>query len=165
MWSMDQNIAKERKVKSFGYAWLFAIPWTVACQPPPSMGFSRQEYGSGLPFPSPGDLLNPGIKPLTRMSPEFVVFQLFSRVWLFATSWTAVPQAFLSFTTSWSLLKFMSIESVMPSNHLILWCPLSSCLHSFPASGSFPMSWLSTSGGQSTGASVSASVLPMNIQG
>ena len=39
-----------------------AIPWTVACQAPLSMGFSRQEYWSGLPFPSPGDLPNPGIK-------------------------------------------------------------------------------------------------------
>ena len=42
---------------------LFATPWTVPCQVPPSMGFSRQEYWSGLPFPSPGDLPNPGIKP------------------------------------------------------------------------------------------------------
>ena len=41
----------------------FAIPWTAAGQAPPSVGFSRQEYWSGLPFPSPGDLLNPGIKP------------------------------------------------------------------------------------------------------
>ena len=41
---------------------LFATPWTVACQAPPSMGFSRQEYWSGLPFPSPGDLPNPGIE-------------------------------------------------------------------------------------------------------
>ena len=40
-----------------------AIPWTVACQAPLSMGFSRQEYWSGLPFPSPGDLLIPGIEP------------------------------------------------------------------------------------------------------
>ena len=40
-----------------------ATPWTVACQAPLSMGFSRQEYWSGLPFPSPGDLPNPGIKP------------------------------------------------------------------------------------------------------
>ena len=38
-------------------------PWTVACQVPPSMGFSRQEYWSGLPFPSPGDLPDPGIEP------------------------------------------------------------------------------------------------------
>ena len=42
---------------------LFATPWTVAHQAPPSMGFSRQEYGSGLPFPSPADLPNPGIEP------------------------------------------------------------------------------------------------------
>ena len=41
----------------------FAIPWTVACQTPLSKGFSRQEYWSGLPFPSPGDLLIPGIEP------------------------------------------------------------------------------------------------------
>ena len=51
------------------------------------------------------------------------------------------------------------------SNHLILCVPFSSCPQSFPASGSFPMSQLFTSGGQSTGASISASVLPMNIQG
>ena len=42
--------------------WLFATPWTIACQAPLSMGFSRQEHWSGLPFPSPGDLPNPGIK-------------------------------------------------------------------------------------------------------
>ena len=44
---------------------LFATPWTVAHQAPLSMGFSRQEYGSGLPFPSPGDLLDPGIEPMS----------------------------------------------------------------------------------------------------
>ena len=42
---------------------LFATPWTVAHQAPLSMGFSRREYWRGLPFPSPGDLVNPGIKP------------------------------------------------------------------------------------------------------
>ena len=42
---------------------LFATPWTAACQAPLSMEFSRQEYWSGLPFPSPGDLPDPGIKP------------------------------------------------------------------------------------------------------
>ena len=65
-------------------------------------------------------------------------------------------------TISLSLLKLMSIESVIWSNHLIL-CLFFSCFQSFPASGSFPMSWLFTSGGQGIGAS--ASVLPMNIQG
>ena len=52
------------KVKSFSHVRLFAVPWTVAYQAPPSMEFSRQEYWSGLPFPSPGDLPDPGIKPI-----------------------------------------------------------------------------------------------------
>ena len=51
------------KVKLFSCVWLFATPWTVAHQAPQSMEFSRQEYWSGLPFPSPGDLPNPGIEP------------------------------------------------------------------------------------------------------
>ena len=51
------------KVKSLSHVQLFATPWTVAYQAPPSMEFSRQEYLSGLPFPSPGDLPNPGIEP------------------------------------------------------------------------------------------------------
>ena len=51
------------KVKSFSHVRLFATPWTVARQAPPSMGFSRLEYWSGLPFPSPGYLPDPGIKP------------------------------------------------------------------------------------------------------
>ena len=50
-------------VKSLSRVRLFATPWTVAYQAPPSTGFSRQEYWSGLPFPSPGDLPNPGIEP------------------------------------------------------------------------------------------------------
>ena len=68
-------------------------------------------------------------------------------------------------TISWSSLKFLSIGSVMLSSHLILCRPLLLLLlQSFPASGSFPMSQLFASGGQSIGASASASVLPMNIQ-
>ena len=53
-----------------------------------------------------------------------VVFQLLSHVWLFVTPWTAARQTSLSFTISWSLLKFMAIESAMPSSHLILCCYL-----------------------------------------
>ena len=49
--------------KSLSCVRLFATPWTVAYQAPPSMGLSRQEYWSGLPFPFPGDLPNPGIEP------------------------------------------------------------------------------------------------------
>ena len=53
---------KKVKVKLLGHVQLFATPWTVAYQAPQSMEFSRQEYWSGLPFPSPGDLLDPGIE-------------------------------------------------------------------------------------------------------
>ena len=80
------------------------------------------------------------------------------------TPWTVACQAPLSSTISQSLLKLMSIESVMLSNRLSSATPFSFGLQSFPASGSFPVSWLFASGGQSTGASASASVLPMNIQ-
>ena len=90
------------------------------------------------------------------------MFEYLSRVQLFATPWTEACQTSLSFTISQSLLKFMSVESVMLSNHLILCCPIL-CLQSFPASWFFTMSYLFTSGGQSIG--TSASVLPVNIQG
>ena len=91
--------------------------------------------------------------------------QSLSRVWLFVTPWMAARQASLSITNSWSLLKLMSIQSVMSSNHLILCCPLLLLPQSFSASGSFTMSWFFISGGQSIGVSASVSVLPMNIQG
>ena len=53
---------KWKKVKSLSHVWLFATPWTVAHRASPSMEFSRHEYWSGLPFPSPGDLPDPGIE-------------------------------------------------------------------------------------------------------
>ena len=91
--------------------------------------------------------------------------QPLSHVWLFATPWTAARQASLSFTISWSLLKLMSIVLVMPSNHLILCHPLLLLPSIFPSIRVlFPMSQLFISGGQSIGASASASVPPMNIQ-
>ena len=58
--------SKWSEVKSLSHVRLFATSWTVAHQAPPSMGFSRQEYWSGLPFPSPGDLPDPGIEPRDR---------------------------------------------------------------------------------------------------
>ena len=79
--------------------------------------------------------------------------------------WIVTHPAPLSFTFSQSLLKFVSMEWVILSNHLTLCWPFFSCYQSFPASGSSPMSWLFTSGGQSIGASASASVLQMSIQG
>ena len=78
------------------------------------------------------------------------------------TPWTAAPQAPLSSTISWSLFKFMSIELVMLSNHLILCGSLLPLLQSFLASECFPVSWLFASGGQSIGSLAVA--LPMNIQ-
>ena len=104
------------EVKSLSRVQLFATPWTVAYQAPPSMGFSRQKYWSGVPFPFPGDLPDPGIEP---WSPAFqadtltseppgkswvaisfssawnwkVKVKSLSRVRLFATPWTAAHQA------------------------------------------------------------------------
>ena len=94
----------------------------------------------------------------------FSSVQLLSRVWLFVTPWNAARQASLSITNSQNLLKLMSIESVMPSNHLILCLPLLLLPSIFPSIRSFLMSQFFPSGGQSTGVSASASVLPMNIQ-
>ena len=88
--------------------------------------------------------------------------QFFSHVRPFATPWTAACQASLSITNFCNLFKLVSIESVMPSNHLSSVVPFSSHLQSFPESGSFQRSQFFTSGGQSIGAS--ASVLPVNIQ-
>ena len=83
----------------------------------------------------------------------FIAVQLLSHV-----------QASLSFIVSQSLLRLMSTESLMPSNHLILCCPLLFWPSVFPSIRSFLMSRLFTSGSQSIGALASASVLPMNIQ-
>ena len=104
-------------------------------------------------------------KRLGRAPQTVVVGQSLSCVQLFATPWTAAHQASLPFTTSQSLLKLVSIESVISSNHLILCQPLLLLPQSFPTSESFPMSRLFTSDGQRIGVSASVSVLPMNIQG
>ena len=114
---------------------------------------------------------------LEWISSSFNSVQSLSCVWLFVTLWTGIHarqahQASLSITNSGSLLKLMFIESVMPSNYLILCCPLllqpsnlsQHLSKSFPASGSFPRSQFFASGGQSIGVSASASVLPMNTQ-
>ena len=98
------------------------------------------------------------------ISAEIAVAQSLSRVQLFATPCTTACQASLSFTISQSLLKLMSIESVMPSNHLILCHPLLLLPSIFLSLRVFPMSQLFPTGGQRTGASASASTPPMNIQ-
>ena len=97
----------------------------------------------------------------TKKQHKFVVH---CWVQLFVTPWTVASQASLSFTISWSLLKLMFIESVMPSNHLILCRPRLLLLPIPPSIRVFPVSQLFSWGGQSIGVSASPSVLPMNTQ-
>ena len=127
-------------------------PWTVAQQAPVSMGFPRQEHWNGLPFPTLRDLSDPGIEPTSpaladrffateppgkpNLTVQFSSVQSLSHFWFFATPWTTACQASLSITNSRSLLKLRPIESVMPSNHLNLWCP-----PLFPPS-IFPSIWI-----------------------
>ena len=101
---------------------------------------------------------------IIRLQHHKLIVRLLSRVWLFATSWIAAYQASLPSTISWSLLKFISIESVMPSNHLILCRPLLLLLSIFPRirvfsnESALPIRW-------SKYWSFSfRAVLPMNIQ-
>ena len=119
----------------------------IDCSPSGSSvhGILQQEYWSGLPYPPTGDPLYSGMELASLTSPALAGgFFTTSTTWeaqslqfssvqfisvaqscsLFATSWTAALQASLSVTNSWSLLKLMSIESVMTSNHLILCRPL-----------------------------------------
>ena len=102
----------------------------------------------------------------------FCSVQSLSRVWLFATPWTAARQASLSITNSWSLFRLMSIDGM--DSCPWRWCHptvsssailFSSHLQSFQASGSFQMNQFFASGGQSIGDPASAPVLPVNIQG
>ena len=104
-----------------------------------------------------------GVPSLSHICFQFSSVQSLSRVRLFVTPWTAACQASLSLTNSGSPPKPMSIESCHPtiSSSVV---PFSSCPQSFPASGSFPVSQLFTSGGQSIGVSASTSVLPVNTQ-
>ena len=113
---------KWTEVKSLSSVRLFATPWTIAYQAPPSMGFSRQECWSGLPFPSPGDLPDLGIKPrsptlqadalLSEPPGKCGSIQLssLSLVWHFVTPWTIAYQAPPSMEFSrqeyWSGLPF-----------------------------------------------------------
>ena len=94
----------------------------------------------------------------------FVVVHWLSHVRLFGTPQTAAWQASLSFTVSQSLLKLKSIESVIPSNHLIFCRPLLLLPSIFPSIRFFSVGQFFASGGESIGASASASVLPINIQ-
>ena len=107
-----------------------ATIWIVAHQALLSMGFPRQEHRSGLPYILLGIFLTQGSNPSLLQCRQILYHWAnkkgcsLSHVQLFVTPWTAAHQASLSFTMSQSLLKLMSIESVMPSNHLNLCRPL-----------------------------------------
>ena len=100
----------------------------------------------------------------SKVSLQFSSVQSLSCVQLFATPWTAACQVSLSITNSRSLPKLMSIESVMPSNHLILCHPLLLLPSIFPSMRVFSNESALRIGGQSIGVSASTSVLPMNTQ-
>ena len=125
------------RVQSLSAVWLIAAPWTVACQAPLSMEFSRQVYWSELPFPTRGDLPDSGIKPKFLVSPALAVrifttsatweahvccifvVQLLSRVWLFATLWTAACQASLSFILELAQTHVHQVgDAIQPSHPL-----------------------------------------------
>ena len=96
---------------------------------------------------------------------HFSSVQWLSHAQIFATPWTVACQAFLSITNSWSSLKLISIKQVMPSNHLILCNPLLFPSSIFPSIRVFSNESVLCIRWPSTGASVSTSVLPINIQG
>ena len=118
-------------------------------QNPLSMGSFRQEYWSGLPFPPPGALPDPGVEPVFPASQaDSLPTEIPGKPSL--SSGVSINSCPLSWGCHPTILSAV--------------VPFSSCLHSFPASESFPMGQLFTSSGQSAGASSSASVLPMNIK-
>ena len=102
--------------------------------------------------------------PTWEIPDNYTSVQPLSHVRLFVTPWTAPHQASLSITNSWSLFKLMSIELVMPSNHLILCPPLLVLPSIFPSIRVFSNESALCIGGQSIRVSASASVFPMNIQ-
>ena len=119
----------------------------------------RKQYQSLLPFPPYSLFFHNNFWLLQGLSSV----QLLSRAQLFATPWAAACLTSLSITNSQSLLKFTSSWWLHPTISSFV-IPFSSCLQSFPASGSFPMSQFFASGHQNIRALASASVLPMNIQ-
>ena len=162
---------------SLGHVQLAVTAWTIACQPPLSMAFSRKEYWSGLPFPFPGDLPGSETEP---GSPAWQAASLPSE--LPGKPFSSVQFSRSVMSNTWwphglqhTRLPCPSPTPRVNSNSCPLsqWChstisssviPFSTHLQSFPASGSFRMSQFYASGVQSIGVSASASVLPITIQ-
>ena len=143
----------------------------IACQASLSLGLSQQESWSGLPFPPPGDLLDPGIEPESLTSPALAgSFFTTSAAWEALCVWLLFSCSVVSDSLWPHGLQHARLPCPSPSlgacsnlRPLSQWCHLvisSSvipfCLQSFPASGSFLMSQLFASGGQRVGASASA---------
>ena len=188
---MDMKSWRQKvKTKSLSHVPLFATLWIVARQAPPSMEFSRQEYWSRLPFPSPEDLPDPGIEP---RSPELRADALTSEppsvdylaIDVANISWVIICIHFSSVAQSCPTLRSHGLQHARPPRPspapgaCSILCPsswwyhptisssvlpFSSWLQFLLASGSFPMSQFFPSVGQIIGVSPSASVLPMNIQ-
>ena len=100
----------------FSHVWLFATLWTVACQAPLSLGFSRQEYWSGLPCPPPGDLPEPGIEPTSLMSPE-----LAGRFFTTSATWKVLIMLQIKSESS-TCLKCFEVPSIAFQTVQILIC-------------------------------------------
>ena len=172
--------------QSLGCVPLFATPWTVAHQAPLSIEFPRQEYWNGLPLLTPGVLPDPGIEPVSSTS-----LALAGRVYTteppgkLNTVSCVIHSVQFSCSVMFDSLQPHGQQHTRPpcpspapgvysnSCPLSQLChptisssaiPFSSCLQSFPVSGSFKMSQFFPSGSQSIGVLASASVLPMNIQ-
>ena len=133
--------------------------------------FTSRSYLPEPAFPYP--ILIPSSSPFAKSQKLGIILGFYLIVLLCSSTFVVVQLLCPTICNciDWSTPGFpvlhylLEFESVMLSNHLILCHPFSSCSQSFPASGSFPMRWLLASGGQSTGASASASVLPVNFQG
>ena len=172
--------------QSFSCVWLFATSWTVTHQSPLSMRFSRQEYWSGFPCSPSGHLLDRGIEPMSLIVSAFAGRFFITEP--LGKPFREISVQFSSVTQSCPTLCDPINHSTpgLPVHHQLQeftqtylcpssrWChpaisssvvPFSSCPQSLPASESFPMSQLFAWGGQSTGVSALASVLPMNTQG
>ena len=119
---------------------------------------------SSLDCSMPGSSIHGILRARILAWVKFKSFQSSGRVRLFVTPWTAACQASLSITNSWNLLKFMSNESMTPSNHIILCCPLLLPPSFFSSIRIFPNESTLRISGQSIGVSASMSILPMNIQ-
>ena len=107
---------------------LFVTPWTAACLTPPSMEFSRQECQSGLPFPTPGDLPDPGIEPMSLVSPA-----LEGRLFTTSATWEALIPAYmlqnqLMYLYAISLCQFSSVAQ----SCLTLCNPMNSSMPGLP---------------------------------